>query len=376
MTQIRILFFHRWVGVHVGGTETHIKELASRLSKRGHLVHILTREGDELKGYESLMRIWRVTKNWKESPFSYEDIRVYVYTLMFLFKSFFRLLTLRLKGIQFDVVSVHFVTEAFLIRLVRWLFGWPYVFVLEGYTDLEAREAKHANLQIAISQDITDKCFANYGYKPLFIPPGIDLERFNAEVDGSGIRKQYSKNNEKLILTACRLDPRKDISTLVFAASIVCGQDPHIKFIIAGDGIEREKIERQIKDLGLSDKVKIIRKTVTPEYYRACDIFVLPSLYEGFGIVFLEAMASGIPIISTTAPAIPEVVGESGVLVPPRKPDLLAEKILQVINDDKLREKLREKGFERVKKYDWDGIVVEYEKAYESVIKPKMEPYN
>jgi len=79
-------------------------------------------------------------------------------------------------------------------------------------------------------------------------------------------------------------------------------------------------------------------------------------------------MSAGLPIISTTAPAIPEVVGDAGILIPPRKPELLAEKILQVANDDMVRKELIKRGLKRVKKFDWDKLITKYEDAYKSVI--------
>ena len=369
---MKILFFHRWVGVHGGGTETHLKELAYRLSRRGHRVDILTREGRELGDPELPIRVWRVSKNWRESPFSYEDVmRVLLHTSIFLLKSFLRLLLLKLRGIEYDVVSTHFVTEAFLMRVIRRVFCWPYIFVLEGYTDLEAREARHANLQIAISQDEVEKCSRNYGYKPLLIPVGVDTGRFNSSVDGTEIRKRYAKDTEKLILTVCRLEPRKDIPTLVSAAEIVSIKDPSIKFVIVGEGISRKGIEKMVRELSLTDKVMFageVSDEELPMYYRACDLFVLPTLYEGFGIVFLEAMACGVPIVSTNVGAISEVVGDCGVLIPPQCPEILAEKILEIIENGELRKKLVMRGTEQVKEYDWDRLILKYEKAYQSVL--------
>lgn len=370
---MRILFFHRWVGVHAGGTETHVKELAFRMTQRGHEVHILTREGKELAN-AGLVKVWRVSKAPLESDFSYEDWRVYVYTFIYMIKAFLKLLILKLKGTDYDVVSVHFTTEAFIMRLIRKLLRWPYIFILEGYTNAEAKEAKHADLQIAISNDIAERCQRNYGYEPSVIPKGIDSERFNISINGSDFRKKYSKNSEKLALTVCRLEPRKDIPTLISAANVVCKRDPHIKFIVVGNGISRKEIEEQIKNLKLQSEVILVGEVPyfneeLPKYYRACDFFVLPTLYEGFGYVFLEAMACGLPIITTTAPAMPEVVGDAGILLPPRRPDLLAEQILKVSHDDGLRKRLIERGLERVKKYDWDNLIVEYEKAYKWILK-------
>jgi glycosyltransferase involved in cell wall biosynthesis len=334
-------------------------------------VYILTTQGNVLKKYEQTVKVWYVARNPGEPPFARSmrsDKRLLIYASIFSVQSLLKLLILKSKGIKFDAVSVHCTLEALLMRFIRRIFDIPYVFIFEGYTDMEARVAKHANLQIAISQNIIDKCYTNYGYKPVLIPIGVDQNRL-LNTDGSKIREKYAKNGEKLVLTVCRLDPRKDIPTLVSAANIVCKKNPKVKFLVVGDGVDREKIEKQIEMLNLSSIVKIIREMpISPGFFKACDIFVLPSLYEGFGIVFLEAMSAGLPIISTTASAIPEAVGDAGILISPRKPEVLAEKILQLINSDGLCKDLIERGLRRVKKYDWDELITKYEKAYNSVI--------
>lgn len=354
------------MGLHIGGTETHIKELACRFAKRGHEVHIITSDGDKLKDYESFMKVWYISRNWREAPFPRnfrQDSLLPLYMFMFYTKALVKFLTLWFKGVRFDVASVHWTPEAILMRLLRPLLKLPYVFVLEGYTDHEAKWAGHADSQIAISKDIVDRCFMHYGYKPVHIPIGIDAEKY--DVDGSHLRTAFCKKNEKLVVTVCRLDPRKDIPTLVSAARLVCEKDENVRFIIVGDGPDRQRIEQMIQTLNLSDKVKIVRKVpVTPDFYKAGDLFVLPSLYEGLGIVFLEAMSARLPIISTTAGAIPEVVGDAGILIPPRRPELLAEKILEVIHNDRLRKEMIEKGLNKLKRHDWSRLVVEYEKAY------------
>ncbi|GAG68358.1 unnamed protein product, partial [marine sediment metagenome] len=229
-----------------------------------------------------------------------------------------------------------------------------------------------SNLQIAISQYEVNQCFKRYRYKPLFIPIGIDLEQFNTTVKGVQVRKKYSRNDEKLILTVCRLEPRKNIFTLISAAKIVCQRNSQIKFLLVGEGISREKIKEQIKKAKLWNKIILTGQVKDEElvsYYRACDLFVLPTLEEGFGIVLLEAMACGLPVISTTVGAVPEVVGNCGILIPPHHPKILAEKILEIMHNKTLREELIAKGLERVKEYDWDALIVKYEKAYVSCLK-------
>jgi glycosyltransferase involved in cell wall biosynthesis len=372
---MKILFFHRWVGVHSGGTETHIKELVLLLAKKGHQIDILTREGDELKDLPSEIKIWRVSKNYNESDHSYDDSRVYYHTFLFMVKSLIKLLYLRLvKGIRYDIISVHFVTEAEVARIYRIFFGTPYVFVLEGYTPLEGKRASKADAQIAISMHEFNECFRNHGYKPRYIPKGLDSLRFNTEIDGSVIRKMYCRAEEKMILTVGRIEPRKGYPTLIQAAKNICSHRSDIKFIIVGDGIDFSKIKNDIERLELSKNIIMVGNIDyfsqdLPRYYRAADLFVLPTIYEGFGYVYCEAMACGLPVISTNVGAVPEVLGEAGIIIPPRDPDLLAEKILFLLENENLRKEMSQRGIERVRSYDWDRQILLYEDAYKSVLK-------
>ena len=368
---MKILFFHRWVGVHLGGTETHIRDLMEQFLKKGHEVAVLTRSGPELSDHPSRIKIHRVGKNWGESDHSYEDIfRLYFHTGLFIIKSFFHLLYLIFIGNErFDVISVHFVTEAKVARLVRFLFKIPYVFVLEGYTHLEAEEAKLANQAIAISGHEVDETFKNHGYKPLYLPKGKN-EIFNLDVDGCEIRERYLDDFEKLIIAVGRVESRKDYPTLVKVAQILKNEGKRYRFLIVGDGIDFQKIKNLIKDAGLENEVIMLgplANSKLPAYYRACDLFFLPTLYEGFGYVFVEAMACGLPVVSTTAGAVPEVVGRAGILESPKDATSMARAIEKILTDGKFYETLKTKAKEISDFYDWNRLIVEYEKVYQSV---------
>lgn len=366
---MKILFFHRWLGVRLGGTETHIKALANRLAKKGHDVHVLTLSGTELNDLSRLITVWTVSQSPGENLASYDmrDPRLCVYTLVFALKAFFKLIALRLKGVDFDIVSVHFVTESLIMMLFRSLFKRPFVFVMEGYTHLEGRLAKYADLQVAISKAVVDKCSANYGYKPLIIAAGIDENRFYPSNDIK--RTEYCEGKKK-ILTVGRLVPEKNIDVFLKAAKIVCERDKHFLFKIVGDGRERNNLERLRDDLGLQNYVNFLGRisdSDLPEIYRSADAFVLTQIAEDeFWIVAIEAMASGLPVIAPSASGSLEVLGNNGIIVPPKNPDALADKILELVYDDHLQRDLVIKGLENAKKFYWGTLVTEYERAYES----------
>ena len=119
---------------------------------------------------------------------------------------------------------------------------------------------------------------------------------------------------------------------------------------------ETDRVRATISRLDLEHRVEIlghVSQTVLTAYYRGAQCFVLPSLYEGFGLPVVEAMASGTPVVSTTVSAIPEVAEGAAILVPPKDPDALADGILRALAD---RERLVAAGLERAKRYSWSEM--------------------
>lgn len=356
----------------MGGTENHIKELASRLAKRGHDIHILTTHGDELRKYEGMIKVWYVSKNWREPAYSRpmrQDSRLPIYALMFTIKALMKLIYLRLKGIKYDVISVHCTLEAFVMRYARLFLCVPYVFVFEGYTALEVKIAKHADLQISISKAIVDKCLEEQSYRPIVLPVGIDRTRFKPEGEKISLDRSIHK---WIVLSVCRLDPKKNLSTLVEAAKIVCSEDPRFLFLLAGKGREREKLEKLIEKYGLHDKVVLtggVTDEELPAYYRSADIFASTEVTpDEFLITAIEAMSSGLPVIVTSPTGAFEAVGDSGIIITPNRPEILAKKVLEVAFDNKLRKELIGKSLTKAEEYDWEKLIIKYEKAYASAV--------
>lgn len=137
---------------------------------------------------------------------------------------------------------------------------------------------------------------------------------------------------DRLLVCAARLQPEKDVITLVEAMALLRSKDIHC--VIAGEGEQREPLERRINELGLGDRVRLLgfRQDVL-SLINAADLFVLPSLAEPFGLVLLEAMALSKPVIATQSGGPPEIVekGRTGLLVPPSSPAALADAIDRVL---------------------------------------------
>ena len=150
-----------------------------------------------------------------------------------------------------------------------------------------------------------------------------------------------------LLVCAARLEREKDIASLVSAVPIVRDKVPSVRCLIAGEGAERDALAAQTQALGLKDSVTLLGfRTDAPALMAAADVFVLPSLAEPFGLVLLEAMALGRPVVATRAGGPLEIVvdGETGFLVPPSSPDALADAVERLIADPAAAKGLGENG--------------------------------
>ena len=143
------------------------------------------------------------------------------------------------------------------------------------------------------------------------------------------------------------LVPHKGQKHLIEAAALVERHEPDARFVIAGEGELRASLEHQIKHLGLEKHVLLagFRPDVL-SLHKAFDVFVMSSVSEGLGTSILDAMASGRPVVATTAGGIPEVVqdGKTGILVPPRDHEAMADAIVRLLRDPPLRKRMGDAG--------------------------------
>ncbi len=180
-------------------------------------------------------------------------------------------------------------------------------------------------------------------------------------------------NPRPIIGTAAELTERKGILQLVDAARIVVASHPEAQLLIMGRGHLEERIRERIAALGLHDNVHLLGFVPdASERMAQWDIFVLPSLSDLFPRAILEAMAQGLPVVSTTVDGALDMVvnGETGLLAPPGDPQELAAAIGRLLDDPQLARRLGEKGRERVEKvYNVEGIVAQLDALYQRVVR-------
>ncbi len=157
-----------------------------------------------------------------------------------------------------------------------------------------------------------------------------------------------------VVLCVCRLYPRKRVGVLLDAAARLRAPIPELEVRIVGRGPEEARLKRRARELGIERTVRWlgdVSQAKLAREYQACHVFCLPSIQEGFGIVFLEAMAAARPIVAARAAAVPEVVPD-GLLVEPESAEALAAGIARLHSDPALCRALGEQGSRAVEQYD------------------------
>jgi glycosyltransferase involved in cell wall biosynthesis len=180
------------------------------------------------------------------------------------------------------------------------------------------------------------------------------------------------------LLYAGRISPHKNLVRIIEAFSALKAalakqdQYPDLKLIIIGDELSKHPdLRRTVVRGGVQNDVRFmgfVPIDVLRIFYDAAKVFVFPSLYEGFGLPPLEAMAHGTPVLTSNTSSIPEVVGNAAVLVNPENVFEMMRALQSVLLDQTLREKLRQRGYDQVKKFSWDRSAAEVLAGYEEVV--------
>jgi glycosyltransferase involved in cell wall biosynthesis len=253
--------------------------------------------------------------------------------------------------------------------------GWPRL-MLWGLSRLERLNARRAPLVLSTSRYCCERIEVLYRVpagRLRLVPEGINIDLWApAAADGASLAALDGAREPHTVLCVARQYPRKRVADLITAFQSVQERLPTARLVVIGDGPEHGALQALVRRLELGPAVRLLGALADDgevrDWYRRSAIFCLPSIQEGFGIVFLEAMASGLPVVSTTATAIPEVVphGRAGLLVPPRDPEALAEALITLLTDTALQERCRAFGREHVKPFSWNRVAERFLAAVSS----------
>ena len=356
------------VGLGVGGTETHILELASRIDRSRYDVTVCSLKyggwvADELRARGILV----VSLNGAGKL----DARV-----------FFRLWKL-LKQEQPDVIQAFLfwanVSARLIGRLVpgsRVISSYHDEVVPEGWLNrvIDRATMKWTKYIVCCSEAVRKSVEQRIGGKKnqfAVIPFGVDTDRFcdAGKISGGTIALQPGL---PVIGTICRLvEPKKGLKYLLEAMAQLEREagKPVCQMLLVGEGPAKANLRAVCERLGIAPRVVFtgVRRDI-PGVLSLMDMFVLPSLYEGFGIAILEAMAAGKPVVATTVGGIPEFVapGQSGLLVPPGDAKALARAIKQLLDDPEKARWMGSQGRKHVREhYSIESGIKQHEDLYE-----------
>ena len=221
------------------------------------------------------------------------------------------------------------------------------------------------------------RVLGKYQDKIVVIPNGINVDDFDIGYSKIECREKLGLPlDNEIILFLGGLNPHKGPDVLLKAIPKIIKVIPSATFVFVGCGIMREELEKLSKKLGVEKNVRFagfVEEDTKPLYYRAADVFCLPSVmkHEIFGIVNLEAMACGVPIVASKIGGVPDVVkdGENGLLVLPRDSDAFADAIIYLLESEDVRKTMGENGQKKVEDYSWERISEATEKVYLSLAK-------
>jgi len=200
-------------------------------------------------------------------------------------------------------------------------------------------------------------------------------ERFHEEPPADEVMRVQERYQltDPFILYAGNIKPHKNLERLIEAFHMVRrGELEHIKLLIIGDEISKyATLRRAVHRYKLHKHVRFfgfVPDATLAILYRLARVFVFPSLYEGFGLPPLEAMASGTPVITSNLSSLPEVVGDAAMLIDPYQPDAIAGAMRRVLQDERLRDDMRERGLARVREFSWARSVKQVREIYDEVL--------
>ena len=239
-----------------------------------------------------------------------------------------------------------------------------------------------------VNSYFTKSAVAKIAKRPIrIIPMGVDLKLFSSASAhaAAAVRKKYGVNGKsgkdgKMLLFVGRLAEKKGVTYLIAAMKAVVKAFPNSKLVVVGDGPEKSALLQQSRQLGLSSSIIFagnIPNTDLPSFYKASDVFVLPSIVdssgdtEGLGVVLLEAIAAGTPVVASDVGGIPDIVikNKTGLLVEQKNPAALAAAIVLLLKNYRLRKKIAAAAKILVEKnFSWEKITVEFAKIYSSII--------
>jgi L-malate glycosyltransferase len=358
-----------------GGSGVLATELGKALADKGHQVHFIT--------YQQPVRLTEYNAN-----IFYHEVRVTSYPL-FDYQPYETALSSTMVDViinhQLDLLHVHYAiphasaaymakkivaTQGVIIPVITTLHGTDITLVGRDKTlaPVVAFSINESDAITAVSKNLRDETYSIFDIKKEIevIHNFVDLSRFNRKpIDP--FRKVIAPNNERIVVHASNFRKIKRVFDVVKIFAEINKQIPS-KLLFVGDGPDRFDAENLSRELGIIEDIRFIGKQEQIEEILAVsDLFILPSEYESFGLAALEAMAAGVPLISSDAGGLPEINinGKTGFMSPVGDIASMSRQAITILENDDVLKIFKANAFEQAKKFDINNIVPIYEKLYD-----------
>ncbi len=416
MLRIAMLSYHTCPlatlgGKDTGGMNVYVRDLTSALGRMGVHVDVFTRSQDEHVphvlhdlGYGN--RVVHITAG-PEEPKSKSDIASYIPEFVEGIKNF-----VAEKNIHYDVIHSHYWMSGIAAEQLSDAWGGtPVVHMFHTLGEMKNRVARSVNEHASeerlsgerrvlrradriVVATLAEQTQLRFLYqadarKMVTVPPGVDTSHFYPIPFDEAKQFIGLKPENRMILFVGRIEPLKGLDTLIHAMSCLDVSDLHLPVhlaIIGGEpdvmpenmSEEMTRLQKLCDDLCMGSMVVFLGKRgqdTLPYYYSAAEVVVMPSLYESFGMVALEAMACGTPVIASEVGGLGYLVqnGLTGYTIPDSDPQALCEKLSWLLNDAQLHDKMGLDAAEYARSYAWEVIAAQIADVYEE-LKPYQSP--
>ncbi|MDP9342207.1 MAG: glycosyltransferase family 4 protein [Actinomycetota bacterium] len=348
-----------------GGVQVHVHALAERLHDRGHEVIVVTpAAGPVSEGYVRVAgRPLRVPYQGTVAP-------------VCLSVSSIRRIGAALRSFRPDLVHAHepIAPSSAMIATLRARVPTVATFhshaersrLFDAAAPLLRVVTRRLAVRIAVSEASAGFIGARLGGEFRIVPNGVDVEAFARGTPAPDLPPG------RRMLWVGRLDPQKGFGIALRAFARLAGELPDLHLVVAGDGRDRGAVDALPPEVrSRVTMLGAVPHAALPAYHAAADVYVAPALgQESFGMVLVEAMAAGVPVVASDIAGYREVVhnGEDGLLVPPGDPAALAGAVRRVLEGPGLSTHLREAGRTRAQAYSWDRVTEQIESIYAEVL--------
>ncbi|HQY30230.1 MAG TPA: glycosyltransferase [Thermomicrobiales bacterium] len=382
-------------GKDAGGMNVYIRDLAIQIARLGSPVDVYTRRSDPDRP-----RVQHLAPGVRVINLDVGPVADLAKTALYdLCEPFAREIVAAalLDGVRYDVIHAHYWLSGVTAELLRAYWEIPYSLMFHTTADMknrvlgaadlestlrsevEARLVHSADSLIAANPDERSDLIMRHGAeeeKVCTIPPGVDLNLFHP-MDYHESRSALGWDiHERVVLFVGRIDPIKGIDTLVDAMPLI--SEPFVKFVLIGGDLDPDgdpigplaEVQNRVLAMGMGQRVRYLGsqpQSMLPKYYSASDLVAVPSRYESFGLVAVEAMATGTPVVASSVGGLTFTITDyhNGFLVPLGDPKALAKAIDKLLEDDDLREKLGFNAAEDAQRFSWSSVATQVMHVYE-----------